>query len=1152
MDLAGPGSLLDDDITLLLADDIQVEEKKESASAEPQHHAERWVVDMLTGQTIVVENKLAKDFLGKPLRDKKVQDLYKLLTQESAYKLKERLDKFEGATRVLLNLGNTELTHQEVADKLVTLGIITELKDDGPQLFLVFQAEHQAAQAAHALDRNARYNPATPDGTVSAYWIARLEHITTDTLDKAALEHAQAWRMPSPIVLELQQDGPDKTSDDWNPCGKSSRRGRHVVAVTQPCAGIDEPTSWDINEVVIDADHKMFLKLNQDGEIKDANGMAQAILGACLPDLMGRHLVFYSPTAPIDDYLAIAKLYGKSDMPDMPISGKNGVKLHGKVEFKYHSDAGTPYYEATIDTRERSPWEDVVTGPFFHLDTYGTILYMNTEATDMLNDSATGTQIMEYFPNRTKDLTRCLQVLQRDKIRLRDFSGIMAELTSEDEKQSSYSGRRQWHGDVEAAYSEEDLVFLTISGPRLLVSDISVLVDPDLLRLELFWDTYDEYKGEVTTGNGFELPGKLLGVTVKGNSKQGYELDMCDTSESKTERKSGNAVKTDRNKIASLAAALHALKLDGSQAENLMHINEAVGTAKRLFEHMQFKEDADAMYVEKLYKKLYLNYIDHKRRNMLESQPTGILVDGTHRMIIIADEKMQVTHTNHMARLQLSPLNMDDGEWLGAPAMLDINIRDFVMDDHSSDGGRLLFEKGIRAVQNGESRRLGKCTLKAPDWSSSVVCNVVVSPHFDKFGDVAGIIVEALDIADRLFQNAIVECILPSSGIIEDGPLEEQLIIKLDKKFDIVNATPHALDLFHWNEKFNIPNEMALGSGFVGLLDPKSFDAINQCLKRSLEHGEETLCRVIPAHAPTEKLNLKVSPSFDADGEIDGILITVDTPAAFELDEEGIVLTCNDEAGSLLGVEKYALIGHKLIDFVEGKYKMDTYDALLHVLQPTTTDEKTFDMNVVNRGGKYRAAPHGCRMHLSRNDRDGKKRVMAVVQKNKYKKENMNPGSNKYDWTEHQLEQTGNIGGTNAEMHLFKVESVSLKGIENTKFEDLKDWQQTWVRMVDKDTEKVNFDHFKKYLIEVEGSKRPLNHAGSGLNKIHMFKPKLIENGFKNLQGGIHNGKEWGVSDPAERTLEAEIEMAQFKLWWDTTEAYINKDDRGGVVGSYL
>lgn len=464
-------------------------------------------------------------------------------------------------------------------------------------------------------------------------------------------------------------------------------------------------------------------------------------------------------------------------------------------------------------------------------------------------------------------------------------------------------------------------------------------------------------------------------------------------------------------------------------------------------------------------------------------------------------------------------------------------VQEFIMhEDYCDDGGWRLFSTGFQSAVQGASAPLGKCTMKSPDWTNKIVANILLSPHYDKFGKPKAIVVEALDISDRLFHAAVIQRLLPLNHIIGRGlGVSDQRAFKINKDLKIVAATSSALSFFEWQDLFGeFDQNMVFGSGFMGFLHeaPENLTLMRRCIEVALQ-GEDRKCRVVPwMEVKQGKLDMTVSPSYNQDGDIDGVIIAVETPAALEVDEIGMVVNCNDEAIALLNMDKYRLLGHKFLDVVDRKMKKQASLAIYEVLEDTTHKYQDLQASHVLddlRLRDNRNAPFGCEASITRFDRDGEKKLMVMLQKKpmpqRVDDEQSGDKQPHDNWRDTKLKE----GDPEWQRYLgtgFQVETTDLDHVEVEQDPDYQQpWFDAWSQMRSAIEDKsrdipeyhCTYQDFQAYLIATPKEDRPV-----GMQRLNLWKKRTVITKFKEL-----HGKSTGrITDP--------ITKEQFIQWWNT------------------
>lgn len=375
----------------------------------------------------------------------------------------------------------------------------------------------------------------------------------------------------------------------------------------------------------------------------------------------------------------------------------------------------------------------------------------------------------------------------------------------------------------------------------------------------------------------------------------------------------------------------------------------------------------------------------------LPSEPQAIVLDATHRMILVASTAGKVMYGNDRFCKTLGPTDPTalsiENYYLGLSGVVDLEVLDFGQDDNLCEGGgRSILDFGIQQAFEGKSTPLGKVTMKSCDASQSIPCNVITSPTHDIFGEIVGVIVEARDITEALFQLHVMERLLipgqistwaagqsPMSPVKLDPDTFEprqcmgNAFIKVDKKGFIVSATLQALERYQVK---NFPEPIANESPasqkarvmkalpMLNMLIGKAF-ATNCSAETDWDQIREATAEAVtgqPAHLlinPFGKgklLPTHFQPAYNQDGEIDGAIITEaeEGPAAIEVNRAGIITHCTAEAAAYFGLLPHQLIGTPFTsDCVrkQSTYQYDTNSALEKILATNQSDFQPHELN---------------------------------------------------------------------------------------------------------------------------------------------------------------------------------------------------------------
>merc|ERR1719502_1279522 len=325
--------------------------------------------------------------------------------------------------------------------------------------------------------------------------------------------------VPEPMTLELQPDEFDRKAGNLT--------GRKITVCPAPSSGALESDGTtrtlfsgresavkdgrvQDNAVRIDGARHMMIQLDQNGAIDDANGLAQAILGAPLSKLLGSELALYfPPPQDLTDLYTMSKLKGAAMKRNLTMTTDRGFNITADVTIQAFMHDDPKRFIAQITPHERIPWEDVVTGPVWALEYTGgptepAIVKGHNESADRyimaghrtnVPAGVNGRDLQLYMYRGSSEIKGALREIQCENARPQNFRS----LTKEIKKAVSH------RGDSEFGFDHEDLLFNTNNGPRLLPSDVFPLLSTEFLR-SLSPEAMEEFEEKRMEVSNFSSP----------------------------------------------------------------------------------------------------------------------------------------------------------------------------------------------------------------------------------------------------------------------------------------------------------------------------------------------------------------------------------------------------------------------------------------------------------------------------------------------------------------------------------------------------------------------------------------------------------------------------------------------------------------------
>jgi len=511
----------------------------------------------------------------------------------------------------------------------------------------------------------------------------------------------------------------------------------------------------------------------------------------------------------------------------------------------------------------------------------------------------------------------------------------------------------------------------------------------------------------------------------------------------------------------------------------------------------------------------------------------GLVVDGTGMLLFGIDKEGKLGSCNMVAA------DLMGGQEGVVEDMLGWEFAEFVIPE---DLPRM--RGAVKRAIQGETVELDRISLLSVDSLTEVFSTCTVHPKYDTSGAITGCICEAFDITDRQFQADIAD------HIEEKPDLVQKELFCVDLNGDIAAASTFTTDIM---------GESIIGTKLVAHVVPgEGADNLESAL-RLQEHCQVDI-QFVPAAlsqsgslsasaqmAPLSPMTVEVMPRFDQNGKLCGMVVARDgEPPVCCMDEDGVIIMCNQAAATLLGFEdRGELIGLTMMSLIQDSKNNNgaALNVLMEALNTGATGECTCDltdktgtpMKVKLEASKQKsAAEKGDNVvmvtlqvidlnQLAYRDlftrRDGK--VAPAKRRQRLKKAEEITGGDLNEGDQ----------GSKHVFHKFKVDDYRLQRVGSRHEGDL--CKFTFRSMTaghgdNRNIDEITFEDFRQWLLRVPPGDRP-----AGLKNVNPWKTASIRTTF----------------DQINRDGGKTITYEEWQSWWDS---WNKREEKKNVIENML
>jgi len=494
----------------------------------------------------------------------------------------------------------------------------------------------------------------------------------------------------------------------------------------------------------------------------------------------------------------------------------------------------------------------------------------------------------------------------------------------------------------------------------------------------------------------------------------------------------------------------------------------------------------------------------------------AVLIDGSGRVILGTDSMGQVDGFNEAARDYLQ--SDEEG---GEIAMRE--LAEFAGTKATLDW----LETALPRALQGLPSSMELATLQSADGATHFDTNAIVHPRFDSMGKVVGVILEAVDITERLLDQDVTDRLLKAPGL--------KPAWALDMKNNVCECNASAC------AALNEPEDAILGTLMKEFVEDSSLADLDAGIS-SAKMGKKYSAKMKLKHNDSNgghtelEMMLDICPRWDKTGNLRGVLITADLPAALRMNPDGLVIEVNDTACAMLGVYREDILGYDLMPFIEPAEKESVFGSLTDVItKRIACSQSTHFMRQTkeNEWESFKVEMDASPFQIPEESGGGtgalillQEHVRNLLYKLEYKKKDkhLSPAKGKENVS---LADGGDhVGHTweRAKIAQVQLKSTKIKGalagkarqgaaLQGIEEENLSLEEKAWRALKETETDEITFNSLKKYLITHTPEERL-----PALQRVNAMFDKKVQAAFDDIDEA---GK---------------VDHEVFSKWWGRTE----------------
>jgi len=302
----------------------------------------------------------------------------------------------------------------------------------------------------------------------------------------------------------------------------------------------------------------------------------------------------------------------------------------------------------------------------------------------------------------------------------------------------------------------------------------------------------------------------------------------------------------------------------------------------------------------------------------------GVLIDASGIIVLGFDLDNKLQEYNMLANITLRDVS-DDRPITGC-----------TLEEFATEGHLILLQDATQRALQGEWVKVSRVQLQSPDTEWGRVTTKVraeIHPWLDETGYIIGYIVEALDMAQHVFQCDTFDALMRGESL--------SAAWLLDTDGFISQCNPAAEMAV---EKVASLDELS-GLSFVDLLPSKERANMKNALLKALQGEAMAVETSITQGGEVARLDddnlVDIVPCLDDSGHVVGVYVMQQNPCAITCDSEGCIVECNQAAADLVNMPTSEILGQEVMDLFGGDCQNEVFETLLTAMEANTEAPQT-------------------------------------------------------------------------------------------------------------------------------------------------------------------------------------------------------------------
>lgn len=309
----------------------------------------------------------------------------------------------------------------------------------------------------------------------------------------------------------------------------------------------------------------------------------------------------------------------------------------------------------------------------------------------------------------------------------------------------------------------------------------------------------------------------------------------------------------------------------------------------------------------------------------------GVLLDGSMSYIMALDERCNVLRYNALVKTDLIGEDNTEESW----PVLNQPLEQFCWEPDLS-----MVKQAVEKALEGERVEFAKVMVYSVDGGLALTCRGTAHPFYDQDAKVRGTMLEFSDMTADCFDMDAQDALMKSNLLAPAWAM--------DPNGNLIAANGQA-ELLIPNGLMTPFRDLITGSDSKAKLDlamSSALSGINSIAKIKIKD---------PETGKDRSLDVELAPQIDAHGHVSGVVVMEQPPAAFVVNEEGIIVECSEEAASMIGLDRGDVIEQEFIKLIQENSKAKAFDMLMQGLEdPSAMSDTDVRINTIDEEGKVK------------------------------------------------------------------------------------------------------------------------------------------------------------------------------------------------------